>query len=140
MGTGALQHVPLAKLFEAEATLCSGDFQECSAILDEAAKIIAATSQRFYQPELYRLRGEVFSALRQNAEAEEQYRLAIELAITQASRSWQLRASTSLARLWRGDEKRGEAAALLVPLYDWFSEGFETPDLLEAKALIEELE
>ena len=86
MGTGALQHVPLAKLFEAEATLCNGDFQECSAILDEAAKIIAATSQRFYQPELYRVRGEVFSALRQNAEAEEQYRLAIELAITQASR------------------------------------------------------
>jgi predicted ATPase len=71
--------------------------------------------------------------------AEVSYRRAIERARAQEAKSWELRASTSLARLWRDQGKRSEARDLLAPIYGWFTEGFDTPDLKEAKALLEEL-
>ncbi len=71
--------------------------------------------------------------------AEVSYRRAIERARSQEAKSWELRAATSLARLWRDQGKRAEARELLAPVYGWFTEGFDTLDLKEAKALLDEL-
>ena len=72
-------------------------------------------------------------------QAEVSYRRAIERARSQEAKSWELRAATSLARLWRDQGKRTEARGLLAPVYNWFTEGFDTADLKEAKALLDEL-
>jgi predicted ATPase len=74
------------------------------------------------------------------AEAAEQlYRKALSIAQEQEAKGWELRAATSLARLWRDQRKRAEARGLLAPVYGWFTEGFDTQDLKEAKALLDEL-
>jgi len=73
------------------------------------------------------------------AEGEASIRQALELAREQQEKSWELRAATSLARLWGEQGRRAEARELLAPVYSWFSEGFDTPDLNEAKALLDEL-
>ena len=73
------------------------------------------------------------------AEAEECFQKAIEVARHQSAKSWELRASTSLARLWQQQGKKTEARELLAPVYNWFTEGFDTADLQEAKALLEAL-
>jgi predicted ATPase len=72
--------------------------------------------------------------------AEQNFLLSLDLARRQQAKSWELRTSTSLARLWLGQGKRQEAYELLVPIYGWFTEGFDTKDLQEAKALLAELE
>jgi predicted ATPase len=74
-----------------------------------------------------------------SAKAEVSYRQAIERARSQEAKSWELRAATSLARLWRDQGKRAEGRNLLGPIYNWFTEGFDTPDLKDAKALLDEL-
>jgi predicted ATPase len=91
--------------------------------------------------ELYRLKGELLLTLssEHQAEAETCFRQALEVARRQQAKSWELRAAMSLARLWQGQGKRVEAHELLAPLYGWFTEGFDTADLQEAKALLEEL-
>ena len=73
------------------------------------------------------------------AEAEGCFHRAIEIARSQKARSWELRAATSLARLWRDQGRRNEARSLLAPIYGWFTEGFDTADLKDAKALLDEL-
>ena len=73
-------------------------------------------------------------------EAEESFMTSLEIARSQASRFWELRTSMSLARLWQKQGKRSEARELLAGVYGWFTEGFDTPDLVDAKALLEELE
>jgi predicted ATPase len=91
--------------------------------------------------EVYRLQGEFL--LRQRppdaAQAETCFHQALDLARRQQARSWELRAATSLARLWQQQGKRQDAYELLVPVYNWFTEGFDTADLQEAKALLETL-
>jgi predicted ATPase len=96
---------------------------------------------RTYESELYRLRGELLRAQNLSADsgAEASFRRAIEAARRQTARSWELRAATSLARLQRDQGYRDEARALLAPIYNWFTEGFDTHDLVEAKALLEDL-
>ncbi len=74
------------------------------------------------------------------AQAEVAYRDALEVARRQSAKSYELRAATSLARLWQGQGRDEEARDLLQPVYDWFTEGFDTKDLKDAKALLEELE
>jgi predicted ATPase len=73
------------------------------------------------------------------AGAEQNYLASLDWAREQQAKSWELRTSTSLARLWQKQRKRKEAHHLLVPIYDWFTEGFDTKDLKEAKALLDEL-
>ena len=91
--------------------------------------------------EAYRLQGELL--LRQRtpdaAQAEVCFQQALTVARSQQAKSWELRAATSLARLWHQQGKRAEANELLAPIYGWFTEGFDTADLLEAKALLEAL-
>ena len=107
--------------------------------LAEAARLMEQTLEREFEAELYRVRGELRAALGDPTTAEESYCAARDVARRQSAKLWQLRASTSLARLWRDQGKRTEARDLLAPIYGWFTEGFDTPDLKEAKALLEEL-
>ena len=83
--------------------------------------------------------GDLLNAAGDQSGAERHYRQAIAVAERQSAKLFQLRASTSLARLWRDQGKRAEARDLLGPIYNWFTEGFDAPDLKDAKALLDEL-
>jgi predicted ATPase len=109
--------------------------------LEEAFCLVEPTGQRMYEPELYRLKGELLLLQgRSNAaQAEQSFRTAIEIARAQSAKSWELRATTSLARLLAKHHKRKEARAMLAEIYDWFTEGFDTADLKDAKVLLNEL-
>ena len=85
------------------------------------------------------MRGDLLNAAGDQSGAEQHYRQAIAVAERQSAKLFQLRASTSLARLWRDQGKRAEARDLLGPIYNWFTEGFDAPDLKDAKALLDEL-
>ena len=110
-----------------------------SAALDRAAETAAATGECHYQAELHRLRGAVLAKTGDAAEAASWFQRAIDTARSQQAKSLELRAATSLARLWRDQGKRAEAHDLLAPVYGWFTEGFDTADLKDAKALLDEL-
>src|SRR5262249_59431735 len=110
-------------------------------VLAEALTVGDTTGQRWYEAEIYRLKGELL--LQQSSdnqgEAEACFHHAIAIAQNQQAKSFELRAATSLARLWQEQGKRQEACDLLAPVYYWFTEGFDTADLQEAKALLDEL-
>jgi predicted ATPase len=114
-----------------------GDKVSEAGALDEALTLAERTGAVWFTPELHRLKGVLTSA--EGADAEREFQCALEIARRQRSMLWQLRASTSLARLWRDQGKRTEARDLLAPIYGWFTEGFDTPDLKGAKALLDEL-
>ena len=88
---------------------------------------------------MHRVRGELFLSMHDDGAAEASFRKAINVAQHQSAKTWELRASMSLARLWRDQGKAQQARELLAPVYGWFTEGFDTRDLKEAKALLEEL-
>jgi class 3 adenylate cyclase/predicted ATPase len=129
----------LALLAEAQGTL--GEPETGLTVLMEALTVVDKTGVRWYESELYRLQGALL--LQQNsdnqADAETCFTQAITIAQNQQAKSWELRASTSLARLWQQQGKRQEAHDLLAPVYGWFTEGFDTADLQDAKALLEAL-
>jgi len=110
-------------------------------IVTEALALVDTTGERWCEPELYRLKGELL--LQQNsdnqAEAESCFAQAITIAQNQQAKSLELRAATSLARLWQQQGKRREAYAMLASVYNWFTEGFDTADLKDAKALLDAL-
>jgi predicted ATPase len=136
---GSKQHEPVLRCFEAHGLLRLGRIQDCHDCLAKAFRCVEETEQRFYEAEILRSSGEFLQTAGRHAEAENAYLRAIGVASAQGSRSLELRASTSLARLWRDQGKRTEARDLLAPIYGWFTEGFDTPDLKEAKALLDEL-
>jgi predicted ATPase len=92
-----------------------------------------------YEVEAHRVLAEVLWARNDPEAAATEFLNALEIAKSQQAKSWERRAATSLARLWRDQGKRDEARPLLAPVYGWFTEGFDTRDLKEAKALLEEL-
>jgi predicted ATPase len=108
-------------------------------VLTEALALVDTTGEYWYAPELYRLKGELLLQQSSNdqAEAETCFHHALEIARNQQAKSFELRATTSLARLWQQQGKRQEAYDLLAPVYHWFTEGFDTADLKDAKALLE---
>lgn len=110
-------------------------------MLTEALAFVHSTKERWYEAELHRLKGELL--LQQSSdnatEAESCYHNALEVSRRQEAKSWELRAATSLAKLWQCQGKRQEAHDLLAPVYNWFTEGFDTADLKEAKGLLEKL-
>jgi predicted ATPase len=110
-------------------------------LLADALDGVERTGARWIEAELHRLRGELLLALPEadQPEAEGCLRRAIAVAQEQSARWWELRAATSLARLWAGQGRRAEAHDLLAPIYGWFTEGFDTSDLQEAKALLDRL-
>jgi predicted ATPase len=105
-------------------------------LLDDALQTVETTSERFFEAELYRLRGELLLMLGNRDRAEGEFRRALAVARQQQARFWELRASMSMARLWRDQGRTQEARELLAPVQDWFTEGFSTRDLKEAKALL----
>ena len=128
-----------------EAQQKGGLPQEALATLEVALMIMAETGERAWEPELYRLKGELTlqsetqSQESRVTEAEACFQKSTAVAGQQAAKSWELRAATSLARLWQGQGKRAEAREHLAPVYDWFTEGFDTADLKDAKALLDTL-
>ena len=127
-----------ASLAVAHASL--GHPAETRNCLAEAARILETTDERVSEAEvLHRVPGDLLNAAGDRSGAERHYRQAIAVAERQSARLFQLRASTSLARLWRDQGKRAEAHDLLAPIYNWFTEGFNAPVLKEAKALLDEL-
>jgi class 3 adenylate cyclase/predicted ATPase len=137
--TGAVLHTPSMLTTVSEAYARLGQPVEGLKYLAEAAQIIETTGERQTEAEVHRLRGDLLIATGDRPAAEQSYHEALAVARRQSAKLWELRASTSLARLWRDQGKRTEARDLLAPIYNWFTEGFDTPDLKEAKALLEEL-
>ena len=125
----------------AEALALAGKIEEGLAILDDALAQGADSGARGWDAEIHRLRGELTSRLPYPdlAKAEDSFRTALAIAREQGTRGYELRAATSLARLWREQGRQGEARDLLAPLHGSFTEGFDTADLKEAKALLDEL-
>jgi predicted ATPase len=134
----ALSHY-LALLAEAHGTI--GEPEAGLTALREALTLVDTTGERVWEPELHRLKGELLlQQTSDNAtEAETCFQHAISIAQNQSAKSWELRAATSLARLWHQQGKRQEAHDLLAPVYHWFTEGFDTADLQDAKALLDTL-
>jgi predicted ATPase len=122
-----------------EACEVSGQMDEASMLFDDALRIAEKTGEHWLDSELYRHKGQLLLRQGQSEAAEELYRKALEIAREQEAKLWELRAAASLARLRRDQGERAQARDLLAPVYDWFTEGFDTPDLKEAKALLVEL-
>jgi predicted ATPase/DNA-binding winged helix-turn-helix (wHTH) protein len=139
--TGAAVFRPYYLAFLAEAYGQVGQTGEGLTLLDEALAAVHKTGERFCEAELYRLKGELLlvCSAENHGEAEACFQQALTVARQQQARSWELRAATSLSRLWQQQGKQAEAHALLAPIYGWFTEGFDTADLQDAKALLEEL-
>ena len=110
-------------------------------MLAEALDAAHKNGERYNEAELYRLKGELLLALsaENQSEAEVCFRQAIDIACQQSAKSLELRAVMSLSRLWQKQDKKEEARKMLAEIYGWFTEGFETRDLKEAKALLEDL-
>ena len=125
----------------AEAHLQLGEVHPGRARLTEALEEINRVGTRAFEPEMYRVQGELLRLLPNSNEAgaEASFHKAIEMAQAQTARTLELRAATSLAHLWQQQGKREAAYSLLAPVYGWFTEGFDTADLEEARVLLEQL-
>ncbi len=135
-------------------SLCAHGYQragqpdQAMRVLDEALDAVHKTDERMWEYEMHRLQGEVLlmqaGKIQQthgnvHLEAESCFHQALDVARRQQAKSLELRAATSLARLWQSQDKRKDAYDLLTPVYGWFTEGFDTADLQDAKALLDEL-
>ena len=140
--TGAALGMPgfLARLAVAYGQV--GQVDEGLHLVVEALAVVDTTGERYYKAELHRLHGELLlrQAVAEAQAAEACFQQALAVARRQQAKSWELRAATSLSRLWQHQGKRAAAYDLLAPVYGWFTEGFDTADLQEAKALLAALE
>jgi predicted ATPase len=130
---------PCYMAFLARAYAFVGQVEEASALFDDALQIVERTGARWFAAELHRHKGQLLLQQGHIEDAEELYRKALVIARKQEAKLWELRAATNLARLWNEQGRRGEAHDLLAPVYNWFTEGFDTADLKDAKALLDEL-
>jgi hypothetical protein len=138
--TGSQTGAPQLFSLLAEAQQFTGQLADARATVATGFAVAAQTGQAYFDADLHRLDGDLLLAIGGPVdEAAARYHRALAIAREQGARSLELRAATSLARLWRDQGKRAEARDLLAPLYAWFTEGFDTRDLIDAKALLEEL-
>jgi predicted ATPase len=139
--TGGRLFMPHFLALLAEAYEHAGQPTDALTALDEAMVWVEATGEAMYHAELHLLKGQLLlqPSLDNATEVESCFHQAISIAQNQSAKSWELRAATSLARLYQQQEKRDEARELLEPIYSWFTEGFDTADLIDAKALLDEL-
>jgi class 3 adenylate cyclase/DNA-binding SARP family transcriptional activator/predicted ATPase len=138
MGSAAM--LPTQLVYLAEVYPRAGQADASLQALADASRLIVGTGERCYEAEVERLKGEMGLATGwDEAEAEACFQRAVGVARRQGARSWELRAATSLARLWGSQGKRAEARERLQGVYGWFSEGFDDPDLQEARALLDAL-
>jgi class 3 adenylate cyclase/tetratricopeptide (TPR) repeat protein len=131
----AFAHVMLAEVYAMARQVKEGLNR-----LSEAAKLVEMTQERWAEAEVHRQRGTLLLAVQEHAEAEDSYCLALAVARRQSAKLWELRAASSLAHLWLDQGKCTEARDLLAPIYGWFTEGFDTPVLQDAKSLLEQLQ
>jgi class 3 adenylate cyclase/predicted ATPase len=136
---GAVTLVPLFLTSLARALGRAGRLKEGLEKLYDAAHQIEATQERWTEADMLRVRGELLIDTGNPVQGEKSFHQAIAVARRQSAKLWEIRAATSLARLWRDQGKRDEARDLLAPVYGWFTEGFDTPVLKEAKALLDQL-
>jgi predicted ATPase len=140
---GAVSARPYFLALLAEAYGSIGQPAEGLALLAEALATVDLTGEHGWGAELHRLKGEFLlaqaGARQQVQEAEACFHQALDVACRHQAKSWELRAAISLSRLWQQQGKRTAARELLAPIYSWFTEGFDTPDLQEAKALLDAL-
>jgi tetratricopeptide (TPR) repeat protein len=136
---GAVYYTTGYLCWRAEAHSRLGEMEQSLKDLAEAQRFADDTEERINDPEIHRLRGEMLSATGEYSAAELEYQQALAVARRQNARLCGLRAATGLARLWRDQGKRAEAHDLLAPVYGWFTEGFDTPVLKDAKALLEQI-
>ena len=139
--TGATWFAPTYLSHLARAYADIGQFDDALRCLSEATNAIDTTGERWFEAEVYRTAGEIAlkSPQADTAKAEAYFEQALAVARQQQAKSWELRAAMSLARLWRDQGKRDKARDLLAAVYGWFTEGLDTLDLKEAKALLDEL-
>jgi DNA-binding winged helix-turn-helix (wHTH) protein/predicted ATPase len=137
--TGAELWTPNYTALLARACKIARQTDEAATLLDDALQIIERTGERWFAAELYRHNGQLLLRQGHAEAAEERYRKALSIAQEQEAKLWELRAAASLAQLWRDQGRRAAARDLLAPVYGWFTEGFDTPDLKEAKALLDDL-
>jgi len=139
--TGAELHGPYCLALLAEVYGIMGQPEAGLTMLAEALALAETTGDRWYDPELHRLKGVLLlqQSADNHAEAQACFQQALDVARSQQAKSLELRVATSLGRLWQQQGKRAEARQLLTEVYGWFTEGFDTPDLREAKALLDEL-
>jgi predicted ATPase len=139
--TGSIVFVPwyLSHLARARAEL--GQFGDAWRYIDDALTAIEATGESWCESDIHRTAGEIalWAPQPDVSKAETHFARALALARSQQAKSWELCAATSLARLWRDQGERNKARELLSPIYGWFKEGFDTRDLKETKALLDEL-
>jgi predicted ATPase len=138
-GTTAFQSFHLSLLARAYAEL--DQFDDAWRCISEATTAVETTKERWCEAEVNRMAGEIAlkSPQPDTAKAEAYFERALAVARAQQAKSWELRAAMSMARLWRDQGKRQQAHDLLAPVYSWFTEGFDTLDLKEAKTLLDEL-
>jgi predicted ATPase len=137
--TGTELDKPLAMALLAESHAACGNNNEALSLTDEALETIEQTNERWYEAELIRLKADQLVALSEYDQAEMHYEKSLAVARRQEAKSWELRTATSLAGLWHDRSDREKAVDLLAPIHDWFTEGFETVDLKDAKLLLEQL-
>ena len=140
--TGSTLWLPLYLSYLGTANAELHQFDEARRCIGEAMTAIETTGERWFEAEVHRMAGEIAlkSPAPDAAKAEAHFERALVVAREQKAKSWELRAAMSLARLWSDQEKRDEACNLLAPVYGWFTEGFDTRDLKDAKAMLEELQ
>ena len=138
--TGAEVRVPYYLGMLGDAYTQAARFEDAHKVLNEGLAIAEKNDDRFQQAELHRLKGELLRAESPDGvDAEACFRQAIETARRQQSKAWELRATMSLSRLWQAQGRSAEARAVLTAIYGTYSEGFTTPDLVDAKALLQTL-
>jgi predicted ATPase len=137
---GSTVFLPQYLVYLANAHAQLGQIDDAWRCIDEAM-IVEASGETWYEAEVNRVAGEtaLMAPKPDAAKAAAYFDRALAIARQQQAKSWELRAAMSMARLWRDQGKRDEARDLLAPVYGWFSEGFDTLDLIEAKALLNEL-
>ena len=133
--------MPYLRAALAEGLALSGDLAGGLSLIEDSLTQIARPGweERSHLAEVLRLKGWMLSLKGDPNGAEQNYLASLDIARKQQAKSWELRTSTSLARLWQSQGKRKEAHELLAPIYNWFTEGFDTKDLKEAKAILDEL-
>jgi predicted ATPase len=138
--TGAQGNMPYHIALLAAASENTGQVEEGLILLDDALQIVETTGERCLEAELYRHKGQLLLWQGDDEAAEELYRKALTIAQKQGGKMWELRVAAGLAGLRRSEGRCAEAHDLLAPVYAWFTEGFDTHDLKDAKALLDELE
>jgi predicted ATPase len=139
--TGATMFLPLYLSYLTRAHASLGRFEDARRFIEQATKMIETSGERSCEADVLRTAGEItlISPAGDTATAEAYFERSLAVARAQQAKSWELRAAMSMARLWRDQGKRDEARDLLAPVYGWFTEGFDTLDLKQAKTLLDEL-